>query len=252
MLVTVVNKHKDDVTTAFSVMRPSPLGNPFRLKSAGGEYSRGETITLYEEWLRNALASHHGTITAVMEDLYQEMLAAPLRLMCCCAPRACHADVIAKLLMERWREEIAMQAITTPAFRGSLEFLSNYYPAPVFGYPTVEHAFAACKTLDPDARLAIKHADHPGTAKRMGRAVKLREDWEDIKEDVMMRLVMEKFARHAHLLNLLIATGDLELVERNNWKDRVWGTVDGLGENRLGKILMGVRRCATPSVPTLT
>ena len=29
--------------------------------------------------------------------------------------------------------------------------------------------------------------------------------------------------------------------ERNCWNDRYWGTVDGIGENNLGKILMSVR-----------
>lgn len=254
MLVTVLNKYTYDhplAADAFSVMRPSPLGNPFPLKSAGGQYERGQSITLYEEWLREALTSKV-EVQAVLDALYAKMLQRPLKLLCCCTPRACHADVVAKILMERWHEDIALQAISTPAFRGALRFLSNYYPSPVFGYPTVEHAFAACKTLDPEQRLAIKRATSPGEAKRLGRILTLRPDWEDIKEDVMTRLLMEKFGKHEHLLNLLTATGDLELVERNNWKDRVWGVVDGEGENRLGKILMGLRRCATPFVPTST
>ena len=39
----------------------------------------------------------------------------------------------------------------------------------------------------------------------------------------------------------LLATGDEHLEEGNTWGDTTWGTVNGIGENRLGKILMKVR-----------
>ena len=43
------------------------------------------------------------------------------------------------------------------------------------------------------------------------------------------------------LAEKLLATGDEELVEGNDWNDRIWGKVNGQGENRLGIILMKVR-----------
>jgi predicted NAD-dependent protein-ADP-ribosyltransferase YbiA (DUF1768 family) len=58
----------------------------------------------------------------------------------------------------------------------------------------------------------------------------------------MYGLVYLKFANHPELLKQLLATGDEELVEGNGWGDRFWGKVDDIGENNLGKILMGVRR----------
>lgn len=58
---------------------------------------------------------------------------------------------------------------------------------------------------------------------------------------VMETLVREKFTRHPALAAQLLATGDLELVERNHWRDTFWGICDGRGENHLGRILMKVR-----------
>jgi hypothetical protein len=132
-------------------------------------------------------------------------------------------------------------------FDGPHAFLSNFAPSPIeyegVAYPTVEHAFAACKTFDRQKRLEIARAATPGQAKRLGQAVPLRPDWEAVKTDVMLALVRLKFEAHPALLRQLIATGSAELVEANHWHDRVWGVdrATGVGENRLGIILMIVR-----------
>ena len=132
-------------------------------------------------------------------------------------------------------------------FDGPYAFLSNFAPSPIEHegvlYPTVEHAFAACKTFDRQKRVEIAAAATPGRAKRLGRAVPLRADWEEVKTDVMLALVRRKFDGHPSLLRQLIATGSAELVEANGWHDRVWGVdrATGLGENRLGIVLMIVR-----------
>jgi predicted NAD-dependent protein-ADP-ribosyltransferase YbiA (DUF1768 family) len=57
----------------------------------------------------------------------------------------------------------------------------------------------------------------------------------------MERCVRYKFTYDAELRQKLLATGDAILEEGNDWGDRVWGVVDGVGKNRLGKILMKVR-----------
>lgn len=69
----------------------------------------------------------------------------------------------------------------------------------------------------------------------------LREDWSEVKVNVMATLVLQKFARHPELRRKLIATGREEIEEGNTHGDVYWGTVAGRGENMLGKILMGVR-----------
>ena len=58
----------------------------------------------------------------------------------------------------------------------------------------------------------------------------------------MREIVFEKFKQNPHLTKKLLDTGDVYLEEGNNWGDRIWGTVNGVGRNELGKILMEVRK----------
>lgn len=136
-------------------------------------------------------------------------------------------------------------------FDGENEFLSNFYHSPIFYegivYPTNEHFFQAMKTLDPEERKKIAAADTPGQAKRMGRSVTLRPDWERIKVDVMRTGLMLKFT-DAALAKKLLDTGDEELVEGNWWCDQTWGScncpkhIRTPGRNLLGMLLMELRK----------
>jgi hypothetical protein len=129
-------------------------------------------------------------------------------------------------------------------FEGENFFLSNFYPATVTfegeEYPTTEHAYQAAKTIDNNSRGQIKLCTTPGRAKRMGAKVGLRQDWEVIKESVMLDLLRQKF-QNKELSQKLLETGDQDLVEGNNWGDCEWGVCNGIGKNKLGKILMQVR-----------
>jgi len=122
-------------------------------------------------------------------------------------------------------------------------FLSNFYFCKIemegIGYLSVENAYQAAKTLDVDERRAMSLMS-PGQSKRRGSKVALREDWESIKMGIMEDLIRQKF-QNAELREKLLATGDAELIEGNNWCDRFWGMCDGEGENHLGKILMKIR-----------
>jgi len=112
-------------------------------------------------------------------------------------------------------------------------------------YPTVEHAFQAAKTFDPAERELIRDANTPQTAKRLGRGVALRADWEPVKYGLMRELLRQKFAI-PELRQALLATGEAELIEGNNWNDRTWGQVlvqgQWVGKNWLGELLMEVRQ----------
>lgn len=131
------------------------------------------------------------------------------------------------------------------SFSGEYEFLSNFYKEPVewegIVYPTNEHAFQAAKNQDPSYREKVRAARTPADAKRLGRKVALRPDWEAIKLDVMTVLVTRKFTSDSSLAMRLVKTSGHELIEGNNWGDQEWGVVDGVGKNLLGKILMAVR-----------
>lgn len=130
------------------------------------------------------------------------------------------------------------------SFTGPYRFLSNFFPCPIsyqaILYNSVEHAYQAAKTRDQQARIDIAGALTPGIAKRMGRLVKLRPDWDLVKLDVMKELLLKKFS-HGSLRQLLLDTGNAELVEGNGWGDRFWGRVAGQGHNHLGRLLMEVR-----------
>ena len=117
-----------------------------------------------------------------------------------------------------------MKAITS--FVGPNRFLSNFWLAPIhyegYTYPTVEHAYQAAKTLDEKAKISIKNAETAVAAKRMGRSVKIRVDWDKIKDRVMLELLRLKFDTTG-LKERLLATGDAILIEGNTWHDRYWG-----------------------------
>ncbi len=138
---------------------------------------------------------------------------------------------------------MAQEAIKS--FDGQFDFLSNFYPSTVLmdfvTYKTVEHAYQAAKTLDITERYIIADLPNPGQAKRAGRKVKLRPDWESIKIEIMTNLVREKFTKHPMLAKQLLDTGDREIIEGNTWGDYFWGVCKGKGENNLGKILMKIR-----------
>lgn len=78
-------------------------------------------------------------------------------------------------------------------------------------------------------------------AKKLGKLVTIRPDWDEIKVEVMYEIVKAKFHYNPDLREMLLATEDAELIEGNWWGDTFWGVCKGQGLNNLGKILMRVR-----------
>ncbi|WP_438029213.1 NADAR family protein [Sorangium sp. So ce233] len=110
-------------------------------------------------------------------------------------------------------------------------------------WPTVEHYFQAQKFAGTEHEERVRLAATPRLAKEMGRdrRLPLRSDWESVKDDVMRRAVLRKFETHADIREILLATGDEEIVE-NSPSDYYWGCgAEGVGRNMLGKILMETR-----------
>ena len=81
---------------------------------------------------------------------------------------------------------------------------------------------------------------NPDEAKAKGRKITLRDDWENIKLEVMYEVCKAKFEQNEDIKKELLATGNEELVEISD-NDDFWGLVNGEGENNLGRILMRVR-----------
>lgn len=114
-------------------------------------------------------------------------------------------------------------------------------------FPTVEHAYQACKTNDTLWKKEIQSARTPAQAKQLGRRAPMRSDWEDIKYSTMVFLLRQKFAYGTFRWQRLMDTGTDQIVEWNDWHDNIWGICvcskcSGDGENLLGKALMQIRQ----------
>ena len=135
-----------------------------------------------------------------------------------------------------------MDPITS--FKKEYAFLSNFFPVKMFykdqWYNSLEHAYQAAKTLIDREQEIIRSAKTAQEAKKLGKAITIRNDWECIKEAVMLDLLRVKF-QYGTLKEQLLATGDAELIEGNWWGDTYWGVCKGIGDNKLGKLLMKVR-----------
>jgi ribA/ribD-fused uncharacterized protein len=124
---------------------------------------------------------------------------------------------------------------------------SNFSPHPfeLKGkvWPTSEHYFQAQKFAGTEHEEAVRLANPPMVAARMGRSRQrpLRADWEHAKGDIMREALLAKFTQHPELREMLLATGEAELVEHTT-NDRYWADGgDGTGANCLGQLLMELR-----------
>ena len=143
------------------------------------------------------------------------------------------------------------QAINS--FNGEYKKLSNFYPVVIYyigrNFPTVEHAFVASKSKNDwmfHYKISQIPANQAGKAKRYGRKIKLRDDWELIKVPTMERFLIQKFS-YQDFREFILSTGNAKLTEGNFWHDNFWGDCSCdkcsniKGQNQLGKLLMKVR-----------
>lgn len=130
-------------------------------------------------------------------------------------------------------------------FKDDERWLSNFVPAKVTldgaTYPSVENAYQAAKTTNPAERAWFLTCSS-SEAKGLGKKVKLRPDWEHVKDSIMENLLRQKF--HSGIYrDKLIDSGNIEIQEGNYWSDKYWGIClrTGKGENKLGKLIMKIR-----------
>lgn len=145
-----------------------------------------------------------------------------------------------------------MPKLIINSFKDEYEKFSNFYPVIIYyehrNYPSVEHAYVAAKTKDEMFRKMISEllAEEAGKAKNLGRKIKLRPRWDLIKYPIMRRFLYQKFIYH-EFKKLLLSTGNAHIEEGNYWHDNYWGNCyckkceHIQGENKLGKIIMGIR-----------
>lgn len=131
-------------------------------------------------------------------------------------------------------------------FFGPYRFLSNFEFCPNgvefegLMYMSSEAAYQSAKIANIQDRKRFTTLSALDS-KREGRKLDIREDWTDVKDDVMYRVLVSKFTRNGGLKNILLDTGDKYLEETNYWNDQYWGVCEGVGENKLGQTLMKVR-----------
>lgn len=140
----------------------------------------------------------------------------------------------------------------------AIKFCRNLHPefsnfeecgVTVFGkkFGSVEAAFQSQKSTD-DSEIEKFTTMTAREAKKAGRTVKLRPDWEDVKLDIMHEACLAKFSQHEYLKEALLSTEDEEIIENTTaWHDNIWGNcecprcINKVGQNLLGKTLMKVR-----------
>lgn len=84
----------------------SPLANPFPVEP-WGPYKRGESLVLYEPWIRSKIAEQDLLILKELDRLKHILLSkGELGLVCGCFPKACHGDIIKTILLEKLADDL--------------------------------------------------------------------------------------------------------------------------------------------------
>lgn len=129
--------------------------------------------------------------------------------------------------------------------------LSNLYRRPIIfegtKFPSAEHAYQAGKPARANVRKWILSAPTPALVAMAAHGLypwDVVPNWTQIKFKRMRRVLLAKFTQHEDLAALLLSTGEARIIESatvNNSVNRLWGEVDGKGENMLGRMLMELR-----------
>lgn len=105
MQITVVNQHHGHLPDADTkyIGRGSPLGNPFShvpsSKVVTQVDTREEAVAKYREYLSDKISQEDPPVITELTRLYNIAKVRPLKLLCFCAPKACHGDVIKEVLL---------------------------------------------------------------------------------------------------------------------------------------------------------
>ena len=130
--------------------------------------------------------------------------------------------------------------------RDSYGDFSNFsrHPITVDGreYFTSEHYYQAMKfPHDPAHMKRVMDEPQPRISKEIAWEQKPREDWDEVKDEIMLTALRAKLAQYPQIKQMLLDTEDEELVE-DSPVDYYWGCgEDGSGTNMLGKQLMELR-----------
>lgn len=151
-------------------------------------------------------------------------------------------------------------------------FLSNFSDHPIVYnrqiFPTSEHLYQSLKFTDSEVNYGyaeiVRTAKTPYISKILAgqkllyrydwqkalnpiisewkaKGATLRDDWNDVKDKIMVMVLWYKVMQHIDVKMALLSTGDNYIVEASPY-DYYWGEGrDGTGENKLGKAWMFIR-----------
>ena len=150
---------------------------------------------------------------------------------------------------ESWKKIATHDENNIMGFFGENRFLSNFEPCVVEINGTVfrssESAYQSMKFVHIQGLFLQFRGITAYQSKKLANANKANiiGGWDNMKIHIMTSVVRQKFSnKNPLLLQKLLDTGDKYLEETNYWNDSFWGVFKGKGENRLGEIIMEVRR----------
>ena len=125
----------------------------------------------------------------------------------------------------------------------SYSWLSAFHPCQIefdeLVYPSVENYYQALKCANQAIRPTFLGIS-PQDARAMGQTVEKVDNWSNIKVSVMRTGLQLKYSI-PELKEMLLATGDEELVHLSPW-DTFWGVdSSNIGTNMQGKLTMEIR-----------
>ena len=136
------------------------------------------------------------------------------------------------------------------SFRGEYSWLSNFHKCECWWedklYPSSEHLYQAFKATNDTDHEFLRNHPFEGI-KSSARQIKLRDDWEEVKLEMMGNALWSKFSNNPDLKDKLLATGDVRIVEGNDWCDNFYGQCRcpkcerTVSYNHLGLLLMDLR-----------
>lgn len=107
--IRVINKHRETARIPellIQVMRPSVLGNPFKVfKGPSSRSSRDDAVARFEKHLRWKMQYENEVRREIMRLAALVLNGERLALECCCAPKRCHADIIKIIIEEVIKEK---------------------------------------------------------------------------------------------------------------------------------------------------
>ena len=151
------------------------------------------------------------------------------------------------------KEIINSDELAVDVFEGPYSYLSNFhdhaFPVTfndngreiILTFRSSEHYYQAMKATNPNDFMIVVNSPNAFMSKKNGRKITIRPDWDDIKQNVMYDVLRYKFSYNQVLGQMLLMTGNKDLIEGNYWGDTYWGMCNGQGSNHLGIQLTEVR-----------